>query len=290
MAGGSLNHYTTKALVAPLCFASPRPNVSGRGCLVDGLGGEIPVCLSPTGCHSSGHEQAAVLQGLPAASDSSLLANKAVVSGPKAVVNPPSVAASTSVVSAQTASVAQVSQEPPVLEPACLLAEESTGGLDEEIQRRIDNPHRQSTSKVYSGKWEIFQKWCDNHEVSSLQPDVKTLRRFFLYLFKEKGLQPGTIQGYRRAISNKLYDSVQWDISHDSSLTRLIDSFFRDRPVLDRALPPWDLRVVLQSLTQAPFEPMALAPLSGSHLRLFFWLHLPLGKGVVKCTLCYTAD
>ena len=105
--------------ITPLCVASPRPNVSDGGCLVDGLGGEIPVCLSPTGCHSSSHEQASVLQGLPAASDSSLLANKAVVSGPKALVNPPSVATTTSVVSAQTASVAQVSQERPVFEPTC---------------------------------------------------------------------------------------------------------------------------------------------------------------------------
>ena len=105
-------------------------------------------------------------------------------------------------------------------------------GVDKEIKERIDNPQRQSTRLVYSGKWEIFQKWCDNHEVASMQPTASDLSRFFLYLFNDKELQPGTIQGYRSAISNKLYDKVHWDIGHDSSITRLFDSFFRDRPAI----------------------------------------------------------
>ena len=77
---------------------------------------------------------------------------------PKAMVNPSSLAVTTSMVSAQTASDTQVSQESQILEPACILADNYRDGLDEEIQLRIDNPHGQSTSKVFSGKWEIFQK------------------------------------------------------------------------------------------------------------------------------------
>ena len=75
-----------------------------------------------------------------------------------------------------------------------------------------------------------------------------------------------------------MYGTVQWDISHDPSITRLIDSFFRDRPVIGRCVPPWDLRVVLQSLTQAPFEPMALAPLKWVTFKTFFLVTLASGK------------
>ena len=264
--------------VATVCFASPRPNMSGGGRFVDGLGGEIPVCLSSDRGYSSGHQKTAVLQGLHASVDSSLLADQTMVPRTTAMVNPPSLAAPTSVVSAEAAPSHEISQEPSSPESPCMVAEGRSDGLDKEIQERIDNPHRQSTSLVYSGKWEIFQKWCDNHEVASLQPTVKDLSRFFLFLFKNKGLQPGTIQGYRSAISNKLYGLVQWDISHDPSLTRLIDSFFRDRPVTARCLPPWDLRVVLHTLTQAPFEPMALAPLKWVTFKTCFLVTLASGK------------
>jgi hypothetical protein len=80
-------------------------------------------------------------------------------------------------------------------------------------------------------------------------------------LFKEKGLHPVTIQGYRSALSNHMHGKVQWDIARYPSLNRLIESFFRDKPVIDRPIPLWNLQVVLQSLTKAPFEPLALAPL-----------------------------
>jgi hypothetical protein len=99
-----------------------------------------------------------------------------------------------------------------------------------------------------------------------------------LFLFKEKGLLPGTIQGYRSALANQLYGKVQWDISQDPSLTRLLESFFRDRPVIDRRLPAWDLRVVLQSLTKAPFEPLAQVPLKFLTLKTVFLITLASGK------------
>ena len=264
--------------VATVCVASPRPHVSGGGCVVDGLGGEIPVCLSSDGCHSSGHEQAAVLTGLQATLDRSLLADQAMVLGPKKTVVSSSLAVTTSLVSAQATTSAGIPQEHSSAGSPRMVVAGGLDDIDRDIQERIDNPQRQSTRLVYSGKWEIFQKWCDDHEVASMQPTVMNLSRFFLYLFKDKGLQPGTIQGYRSALANKLYNKVQWDISHDPSLTRLMDSFFRDRPVIGRALPPWDLRVVLQSLTQAPFEPLALAPLKWLTFKTCFLVTLASGK------------
>jgi hypothetical protein len=104
------------------------------------------------------------------------------------------------------------------------------------------------------------------------------LSRFFVHLFKDRRLLPGTIQGYRSAIANHLYGKVQWDISRDPSLSRLIESFFRDRPAVDRCLPGWDLRVVLQALTKAPFEPLAMIPLKFLTLKTVFLVTLASGK------------
>ena len=114
--------------------------------------------------------------------------------------------------------------------------------------------------------------------MSSSSPDVKTISRFFLHLFKEKNLDPGTIQGYRAALSNCLYGKVHWDISHDTDLTRLIESFFKERPKIGKLIPPWDLRVVLHALTQAPFEPLALAPIKWLTYKTCFLVALASGK------------
>ena len=39
-------------------------------------------------------------------------------------------------------------------------------------------------------------------------------------------------------------------------LNRLLGSFYRDKPFLNRGIPSWDLSLVLMSLTKAPFEPL----------------------------------
>ena len=45
-------------------------------------------------------------------------------------------------------------------------------------------------------------------------------------------------------------------IAHNADLHRLFSSFHRDRPKSSRNLPKWNLYVVLNELTKAPFEPM----------------------------------
>ena len=45
-------------------------------------------------------------------------------------------------------------------------------------------------------------------------------------------------------------------IAHNADLHRLLFSFHRDRPKSSRNLPKWNLSVVLNELTKAPFEPM----------------------------------
>ena len=88
-------------------------------------------------------------------------------------------------------------------EPACLVAERGpsvvfTGDeLDQEVRDRVANPQRLSTQKVYSGKWGVFQNWCEANGTACETISCHQLSRFFLFLFKEKGLHPGTIQGYR---------------------------------------------------------------------------------------------
>ena len=59
----------------------------------------------------------------------------------------------------------------------------------------------------------------------------------------------------RRAIVDTL-GPAGLHISQSSDLNRLLSSFHRDRPKSSRNLPKWNLYVVLNELTKAPFEPM----------------------------------
>ena len=89
-------------------------------------------------------------------------------------------------------------------------------------------------------------------------------------------MQPGTIDGYRSAIADKLGNSPI-NVSKDENLTRLLDSFHRDRPKGQRGIPSGNLSLVLHRLTKAPFEPLKEASLK--HLTFKTVFLLPPGSG-----------
>ena len=116
-------------------------------------------------------------------------------------------------------------------------------------------------------------------------PPLKAIADFLLYLFQDRKLQPGTIDGYRSAIADKLGNSPI-NVSKDENLTHLLDSFHRDGPKGRRGIPSWNLSLVLHQLTKAPFEPLKetslkhfktvflLAPGSGKRRsEIHVWLH-----------------
>ena len=165
-------------------------------------------------------------------------------------------------------------------ESACLAPRASSirrQGFSEEVAARIEAPQRSSTRAVYKSKWAIFVKWCDSNQVDFRAPSLKQVADFLLYLFNERQLQPSTIDGYRTAIA----DMVGNDPVHfgkDESLTRLLDSFHRDKPKGRRGIPAWNLSLVLHQLTKAPFEPMRKASLKHLTFKTVFLLALGSGK------------
>ena len=98
-----------------------------------------------------------------------------------------------------------------------------------------------------------------------------------MYLFQERKLQPSTIDGYRSAIADKLGNSPI-NVSKHENLTRLLDSFHRDRPKGQRGIPSWNLSLVLHQLTKAPFEPIKEASLKHLTFKTVFLLALWSGK------------
>ena len=108
-------------------------------------------------------------------------------------------------------------------------------------------------------------------------PPLKAIADFLLYLFQDRKLQPGTIDGYRSAIADKL-GNIPINVSKDENLTRLLDSFHKDRPKGRRGIPSWNLSLVLHQLTKAPFEPLKEASLKHLTFKTVFLLALGSGK------------
>ena len=150
-------------------------------------------------------------------------------------------------------------------------------GFSKAVAERIEAPQRGSTRSVYEAKWAIFTKWCLSNQVDVRAPPINSVADFLLYLFQDRKLQPNTIDGYRSAIADKL-GNVPINISKDENLTRLLDSFHRDRPKGRRGIPSWNLSLVLHQLTKAPFEPIKEASLKHLTFKTVFLLALGSGK------------
>ena len=261
-------------------ITSTGPHGHCSGLSQSAMGGSGCLCL-PTGGHIG--QSRREVAGLPMQenhSHCSGLAQHALVLGPGSHVQSdtsksafPAEPTDTTIQSGSTQK--PVTSQPPCVAPRATAIKEQ--GFSEAVAARIEAPQRQSTRSVYEAKWTIFTKWCVTNQVDFRSPPVKSVAEFLMYLFQDRKLQPSTIDGYRSAIADKLGNSST-NISKDESLTRLLDSFHRDRPKGRRGIPSWNLSLVLHQLTKAPFEPLKEASLKHLTFKTVFLLALGSGK------------
>ena len=266
--------------VTSVCVTSAGPLGSSSGCTQSAMGESGRIRL-PTSGHlgQSGGEVA----GLPLQenhSDCSGVAQHALVLGSSDhVQSDPTEPAQPAqpVNTALQSDPSQKSDKPksPCMAPRATAIKEQ--GFSEAMATRIEAPQRGSTRSVYEAKWTIFTKWCITNQVDFRSPPVKSVADFLMYLFEDRKLQPSTIDGYRSAIADKL-GNLTLNISKDENLTRLLDSFHRDRPKGRRGIPSWNLSLVLHQLTKAPFEPIKEASLKCLTFKTVFLLALGSGK------------
>ena len=213
-------------------------------------------------------------------SSGSGMAEHALVLGPSTAFSSGALSAPTSEGLGDSTVQRGSSPEPQQSEPTCLAPRACSikqQGFTEEVATRIEAPQRLSTRAVYKSKWAIFVKWCDSHEVDFRSPSISQIAEFLLYLFKERNLQPSTIEGYRTAIAD-MVGNDRLAISKDENLSRLLDSFHRDKPKGRRGIPSWNLSLVLHQLTKASFEPLRKASLKHLTFKTVFLLALGSGK------------
>ena len=195
---------------SPLCLSSSGfqgyrnrctdPFLEGSGCLrlsTDGhlgqSGGKVAeLPLQETNSHCSG------------------LAQHGLVLGSGGDVQPNSLATSSDARSLDSAVQSDHPQESVKPKPSCMAPRATLikkQGFSQAVAARIEAPQRGSTRAVYEAKWTVFKKWCLVSQVDFKSPPLKSIADFLLYLFQDRKLQPGTIEGYRSAIADKLGNS-----------------------------------------------------------------------------------
>ena len=263
-----------------VCFSGSGFDSLGSGCSQSFMEQPGRVCL-PSSLPSQSSRVKTHGSGLSQDdTDCPGLAQHALVLGSDQAVKSDSVQSSLGEVPIDPAIQRSPPQELESSKSACLAPRASSikrQGFSDEVAARIEAPQRSSTRAVYKSMWAIFVKWCESNQVDFRSPSLKQVADFLLYLFKERHLQPSTIEGYRTAIADMIgNDTIQF--GKDENLTRLLDSFHRDKPKGRRGVPAWNLSLVLYQLTKAPFEPMRKASLKHLTFKTVFLLALGSGK------------
>ena len=274
-----LIRHSPESQTPSICVSYPRPKGLEHRCSEHKLDQPHGLRLPSYGSPSQGDPKDQAMP-LPDHRDSPRLARDALVLGHSAALNrdpttTPSVNDPTQTVPQLCVPQQSTTAEPPRLVSRSGQLQEQ--GFSVEVAERIAAPQRSSTRTIYRSKWALFEKWCRENSVDFSTPSVKQISDFFMYLYQDLNRRPSTIDGYRTAIVDTLGPTAQ-HIAHNADLHRLLSSFHRDRPKSSRNLPKWNLSVVLNELTKAPFEPMKDSDLKHLTLKTAFLLALASGK------------
>ena len=78
---------------------------------------------------------------------------------------------------------------------------------------------------------------------------------FLIHLHHDKGLSVSAVKGYSSAL-NSILALKGRDLASSREITMLLRSFSRSVDPVEPRPPAWDVALVLQSLTGAPYEPL----------------------------------
>ena len=114
---------------------------------------------------------------------------------------------------------------------------------------------RESSSRLYQSRWQIFCGWCRGRGVAPVNATVPVVVDFLIYLRQDKGLSVSAVKGYSSALNSVLALKGR-DLSASREITMLLRSFARSVNSVELRPPAWDVSLVLQSLTGALYEPL----------------------------------
>lgn len=128
-------------------------------------------------------------------------------------------------------------------------------GFSDDTRELMVASWRSGTRKDYAIKFKKFSGWCGRREIDPHAATLTNCADFLTSLF-QSGLKYRTISGYRSMLSVMLPPINGISVGQHPDIIRLLKGVFNSRPPVKHLVPEWDLHLVLNILSKAPFEPM----------------------------------
>ena len=146
----------------------------------------------------------------------------------------------------------------------------------EEVASALANRFAASTIKQYQSHWKVFQKYY-REEIQGVFRKKDAL--FFLLKLFQKGAANRTLSVVKAALKDPWLYGWKIDIA-DLEFTQLSMYFGRQRPLIRRPPPQWDLSSVLNMLRVYPFKDYNTMTESRLLIKTLFLVSLAAGARV----------
>ena len=184
--------------------------------------------------------------------------------------------------SASAASLQSLPPRRPLAEPsrvATLKRHFRKSGFSRRAARALSGCLRSCTSRLYQSRWQIFCGWCHGRGVALVNSAVPVVVDFLIHLCHDKGLSVSAVKDYSSALNSVLTLKGR-DLASSQEITMLLQSFSRSVNPVELRPPTWDVSLVLQSLTRAPYEPLRTCDERFLAQKMLFLLALASAKRI----------
>ena len=152
-------------------------------------------------------------------------------------------------------------------------------GFSGRAARVLSGVLRESSSRLYQSRWKIFCGWCRGRGVAPVNATVPVVVDFLIHLRQDKGLSVSAVKGYCSSLNSVLALKGR-DLAASREITTLLRSFARSVNLVELRPPAWDVSLVLQSLTGAPYEPLRTCEERFLAQKMLFLLALASAKRI----------
>ena len=111
----------------------------------------------------------------------------------------------------------------------------------------------ESTACLYQSQWLSFCGWCRGRGIIPIDATMPVIVDFLIHLRQKKGFSLSALKGYRATI-NSVFTLKGVDLANSKELSMLFRSFAKSCSPQNLRPPAWDVALVLQSLTNQPYE------------------------------------
>ena len=243
---------------APVLLACPGSTGHLRGCVSSSLGRPGPLRVPSLCSGRSGDRSRPTVIASCDDSGRTSLAREGVVRRLAASTDPTTPGSTLLGQAASATTLQPVPSRRPRAEPsrvATLKRHYRKSGFSGRAARVLSGVLRESSSRLYQSRWKIFCGWCRGRSVAPVNASVPVVVDFLIHLHQDKGLSVSAVKGYCSALNSVLALKGR-DLAASREITTLLRSFARSVNPVELRPPAWDVSLVLQSLTGAPYEPL----------------------------------